>query len=155
LMNVNGLNQKSRLQIGQQIRIPAYVSGEYGETTRGYVWPVMGRISSSFGMRGKRMHNGIDICAPAGTIVRAAQSGVITFSGNMGNYGRTVTITHSDGSQTLYAHNSINLVTRGQRVNQGDPIAKVGSSGNATGNHCHFEVRQKGVALNPMSQLGK
>ena len=101
------------------------------------------------------MHSGIDICASAGTIVRAAQSGVVTFSGVSGNYGRMVIITHADGYQTVYAHNSVNIVTRGQRVNQGDPIARVGATGNATGNHCHFEIRFKGVAANPMSWLKK
>lgn len=155
LMNVNGLNQQSRLRIGQQIRIPTYVSDGYGESQKGYIWPVRGRVSSPFGMRGGRMHKGIDICAPAGTIIRAAQSGVVTFSGSSGNYGRMVIITHADGHQTVYAHNSVNLVTRGQRVNQSDPIARVGSTGNATGNHCHFEIRQKGTAINPMSQLRK
>ena len=155
LMNVNGLNQQSRLSIGQQVRIPTYISDGYGEVSRGFIWPLKGRVSSLFGMRGRRMHSGIDICAPAGTIIRAALSGVVSFSGYMGNYGRVVIITHSDGQQTLYAHNSVNLVTRGQRVNQGDPIAKVGSTGNATGNHCHFEVRLNGVAINPMSRLGK
>jgi len=155
LMNVNGLNQQSRLRIGQQIRIPTYVSDGYGESQRGYIWPVMGRVSSPFGMRGGRMHNGIDICAPSGTIIRAAQSGVVTFSGTRGNYGRMVIITHANGDQTVYAHNSVNLVTRGQRVNQNDPIARVGATGNATGNHCHFEIRQKGTAINPMSQLRK
>ena len=155
LMNVNGLNQNSQLRVGQQIRIPTYVSQDYGEASRGYIWPIMGRISSPFGPRGRRIHTGIDITAPGGSIIRAAQSGVVTFSGSMSNYGRTVIITHTDGYQTLYAHNSVNLVTRGQRVNQGDPIAKVGATGNATGNHCHFEVRYNGVAINPMSRLGR
>jgi len=154
LMNVNGLNQQSRLRIGQQIRIPAYVEDGYGESQKGFIWPLMGRVSSPFGMRGRRMHNGIDICAPAGTIIRAAQSGIVTFSGASGNYGRMVIITHANGQQTVYAHNSINLVTRGQRVNQGDPIARVGSTGNATGNHCHFEIRQNGTPINPMTWLG-
>lgn len=155
LMNVNGLNQQSRLRVGQQIRIPAYVADGYGESQKGFIWPVMGRVSSPFGMRGGRMHKGIDICAPAGTIIRAAQSGVVTFSGASGNYGRMVIITHADGHQTVYAHNSVNLVTRGQRVNQGDPIARVGSTGNASGYHCHFEIRQNGTPINPMTRLGK
>ena len=155
LMSVNGLNQQSRLRIGQQIRIPTYVTDGYGEAQKGFVWPVMGRVSSAFGKRGRQMHSGIDICASAGTIIRAAQSGVVTFSGVSGNYGRMVIITHADGYQTVYAHNSVNIVTRGQRVNQGDPIARVGATGNATGNHCHFEIRFKGVAANPMSWLKK
>ncbi|MEI6157657.1 MAG: LysM peptidoglycan-binding domain-containing protein, partial [Atribacterota bacterium] len=138
LMNVNGLNQKSQLRIGQEVRIPAYLSGNYGDVSGDYVWPLMGWVSSRFGPRGRRIHTGVDISAPSGRIIRAARSGVVVFSGWMANYGRAVIVSHSDGAQTLYAHNSLNLVTRGQRVNQGDPIGKVGATGNATGNHCHF-----------------
>ena len=83
-------------------------------------------------MRGGRLHSGIDILAPSGTLIKASRSGVVSFSGWMNGYGRVVIVDHQDGWQTLYAHNSVNLVNKGQKVNQGDAVARVGMTGNAT-----------------------
>ncbi len=153
LISLNGLSQSSVLRVGQTIRIPAYISGDYGIRSEGMVWPLSGRVSSPYGNRAGGFHTGIDIAAPAGTPIRAAKSGVVSFSGWLNGYGRTVIIDHPDGLQTLYAHNQVNLVSRGQRVNQGDLVARVGISGNATGYHCHFEIRQSGRHTNPMQFL--
>lgn len=101
-------------------------------------------------------HNGIDLAAPYGTAVYAAAGGTVSLAGWYGEYGRCVIIDHADGSQTLYAHNSSLTVSRGQTVKQGQQIAKVGSTGNSTGNHLHFEIRSKdGAFLDPLVYMGK
>ena len=127
--------------------------------TGSFRWPCSGRITSTFGGRkspggiGSTNHKGIDIAGSYGTPIYAADGGTITYSGWMGGYGYTVRIDHNNGKQTYYAHNSKLLVSVGQHVYKGQQIAKMGSTGNSTGNHCHFEVRINGVAKNPMSYL--
>ncbi len=123
-------------------------------------WPVNGRITSRFGHRsspggiGSRNHKGIDIGAPRGTAVCASDGGTVTYAGWMGGYGYVVIINHNGtGYETLYAHNSKLLVSVGQHVYKGQQIAKVGSTGNSTGNHCHFEVRYHGVTKNPLNYI--
>ena len=122
-----------------------------------YKWPCSGKITSYFGYRrifgSRSYHSGIDIAAPKGTAVKAADGGKVTFSGYKGNYGYLVIITHDNGTQTYYGHNSSNLVSAGQRVYQGQTIARVGSTGRSTGNHCHFEVRIRGSSVNPLNYL--
>ena len=112
-----------------------------------------GYISSRFGSRESirdHVHKGIDIAAPAGTTIKAAGSGIVRQAGfNEGGYGNLVVIDHGNGVQTYYGHASAIYVTAGQRVNEGDRIAAVGSTGNSTGNHLHFEVRLNGVQVNP------
>ena len=122
-------------------------------------WPVSGRVTSYFGGRrspggiGSTNHKGIDIAAPKGTPVYAADGGTVTYAGWMGGYGYLVRISHGNGYETYYGHNSRLLVSVGQKVYKGQQIAKVGSTGNSTGNHCHFEVRYNGVAKNPLNYL--
>ena len=120
-------------------------------------WPVRGRITSYFGRRhifGKTsFHSGLDIAAPAGTPIQAADGGKVTFAGRKGSYGNLVIITHDNGMQTYYGHNSSLLVSAGQRVHKGQVIAKCGSTGRSTGPHCHFEVRVHGSAVNPLNYL--
>jgi len=155
LMRVNNLSEKSTLKIGQSIRIPSYLPKSYEKASSSFLWPVSGRVSSTFGMRGGRLHSGVDILASSGTLIKASRSGVVSFSGWMNGYGRVVIVDHQDGWQTLYAHNSVNLVNKGQKVNQGDAIARVGMTGNATAYHVHFEVRKSGKCLNPLDYLSK
>ncbi|WP_249312104.1 peptidoglycan DD-metalloendopeptidase family protein [Congzhengia minquanensis] len=113
------------------------------------------RISSPYGMRKHpitgetKMHNGIDIAADEGTDIKAAASGTVLLAGNNGGYGNCVIISHSDGTQTLYGHASKLLVSAGQKVEKGQVIAKVGSTGNSTGNHLHFETRINGKSYDP------
>jgi len=120
-----------------------------------YRWPVMGRISSSFGWRRHPItrrndfHTGIDIRASRGTPIRAARDGRVTFAGWMGAYGKTVVIEHAGGHSTLYAHCSAILVRQGERVTAGQTIARVGSTGRSTGPHLHFEVRVNNRAVDP------
>lgn len=120
-------------------------------------WPVRGRVTSRFGSRrifGRTsFHSGIDIAAPSGTAIRAADGGKVTFAGRKGSYGKLVIITHDNGTQTYYGHNSSLLVSAGDRVKKGQTIAKCGSTGRSTGPHCHFEVRINGKAVNPMKYL--
>lgn len=120
------------------------------------LWPITAQISSPFGWRsnpmgggGGEFHSGIDLRSPSGTPIRAAGGGTVTFVGWRGGYGQVVIINHGSGIQTLYAHNSVNLVTEGQRVERGDIIARVGTTGRTTGAHLHFEVILNGTAVNP------
>lgn len=128
-------------------------SASYGS----YIWPASGRISSYFGGRQLygvyNYHSGLDIAAPYGTPVYAADGGTVSFSGWRASYGNLVIITHDNGAQTYYAHNSSLLVSSGQKVYRGQQIAKIGSTGNSTGNHLHFEIRIGGKAVNPLGYL--
>ena len=118
--------------------------------------PVSGVISSRFGARSSirsSAHTGLDIATSTGTPIKAAATGTVTFSGWKGSYGYLVAITHSNGVQTYYGHCSKIYVTAGQTVSQGSTIAAVGSTGNSTGPHLHFEVRVNGVAYNPQNYV--
>lgn len=119
----------------------------------GLIWPTSGVVTSEFGMRWGRMHNGIDIAAPLGTSIWAAASGQVFFVGYQGGYGNTVMIDHGNGLVTLYAHQSSMAVYSGQYVNQGQVIGYVGSTGNSTGPHLHFETRINSVPQNPRNYL--
>lgn len=117
--------------------------------------PVSGTISSRFGIRGGVSHKGLDIAAPKGTPIYAAASGTVITSayGWNGGYGNYVVINHGDGINTAYGHCSSLVAKVGQTVNQGDLIAYVGSTGDSSGNHLHFEVRVNGVAQNPQNYV--
>ena len=125
-------------------------------------WPLPGftRISSGYGQRThpisrrSEFHTGIDLPAPSGTYIYAAESGTVIISGWNGGFGNTVVIDHDNGLSSLYAHNSRNLVSVGQWVNRGDRIARVGSTGVSTGPHLHFEVRHNGRHVSPYGYLG-
>jgi murein DD-endopeptidase MepM/ murein hydrolase activator NlpD len=132
----------------------AYLPSSTADFT-GYIWPASGMLTSGYGWRWGRMHQGIDIAAPVGTPVVAAAPGVVEYSGwNSGGYGNMVEIRHPDGSMTRYAHNSRNLVQVGDEVEQGQQIAEMGSTGYSTGPHVHFEVHlpDQGT-VNPIAYL--
>lgn len=122
-----------------------------------YIWPLSGKVTSTTGNRNllgsANYHSGLDIAAPYGTNVKASDGGLVTFAGWNGSYGNLVIITHDNGTQTYYAHNSSLLVSKGERVYRGQAIAKVGSTGRSTGNHSHFEVRVNGSIRNPYDFL--
>ena len=114
------------------------------------IWPVQGEVSRGFEQNATRRHDGVDIVASRGTSIQAAADGEVIFSGwGPGGYGRIVILQHQAEVVTIYAHNHDNLVRLGQRVRQGEPIATVGQSGRATGNHLHFEVRHKAIPISP------
>lgn len=126
-------------------------------STGSYQWPIYGRITSYFGGRyifgSYSYHSGIDISASYGAAVCAADGGTVTYAGYRGSYGYLVIITHDNGTQTYYGHNSSLTVSAGDKVYKGQQIARAGSTGRSTGVHCHFEVRVNGTAVNPLSYL--
>jgi murein DD-endopeptidase MepM/ murein hydrolase activator NlpD len=118
------------------------------------VAPVAGPVTDLFGPRGHRFHSGIDYPARIGTPVMASAAGRVSFAGwSVGGWGRLVTISHSNGVRTLYAHLSRVGVRVGQRVRAGQRIGRVGASGHASGPHLHFEVRLRGAAVDPLTGL--
>ena len=131
----------------------------YGNVSLGIslINPVSGVITSRYGSNDSvrdHTHAGLDISAPYGTPIKACAAGVVTYSGNAGDgFGNYVVISHGNGVTTLYAHCSSLLVSAGQSVSQGEVIAKVGSTGNSTGNHLHLEVRKNGITYNPQNYV--
>ncbi|MCL6472509.1 MAG: peptidoglycan DD-metalloendopeptidase family protein [Firmicutes bacterium] len=129
------------------------------QQTARFIYPASGPITSGFGMRFhpvlgySRMHTGIDIGVPTGTLVHASASGTVIMAGWMGGYGNAVVISHGGGISTLYGHNSALLVSVGQYVSQGQVIARSGSTGLSTGPHLHFEIRLNGTPVDPMKYL--
>jgi murein DD-endopeptidase MepM/ murein hydrolase activator NlpD len=124
------------------------------ETDLDFIWPVDGKLSSGYGRRGGGRHDGIDIPARRGTPVRAAEAGrVIHSGGGLGDYGNVVIVKHTGRYSTVYAHNRRNRVRTGEFVEKGQVIAEVGSSGNASGPHVHFEVRRDRRAEDPLLYL--
>jgi murein DD-endopeptidase MepM/ murein hydrolase activator NlpD len=117
-------------------------------------WPLRGVLYSRFGRRGKESHDGIDLAAPAGTPIRAAQSGTVVYAGEQKGYGLIAIVEHPGGLTTLYAHSRDLRVVNGQRVREGQVIATVGESGRTSGPHLHFEVRKDGVPVDPLDHLG-
>ena len=119
-----------------------------------FIWPLKRfDVSSGFGYRNGSLHAGIDLQASRGTEIYAAAEGRVVFSGRQTGYGRMVILDHGIDLQTVYAHNRHNLVYEGQYVKQGQVIALVGRSGNASGDHVHLEFRREGKAVNPSEYL--
>ena len=117
-------------------------------------WPLHGRIGDLFGPRGARFHAGVDLVAPAGTPVVAAESGRVTWAGyRPGGFGLLLTIAHRRGVRTMYAHLSRVDVRVGERVEAGSRVGRVGATGEANGPHLHFEVRWRGATVEPLSAL--
>ena len=144
----------SALKSSSQQSVKYSGNGKFGFPLTSYT-----RISSTYGYRihpitgTKKLHTGIDYAAPYGTSILAAEDGVVLTSGWNSGYGYCVTINHGGGYVTLYGHCSSLLVSAGQSVKRGQTIAKVGSTGNSTGNHLHFEVRVNGNTVNPAGYL--
>lgn len=120
----------------------------------GFAWPLNGAVTSGYGWRWGRMHNGIDIDGNTGDPIRASKGGTVFFAGYDDNgYGNHVVITHDGGFSTVYAHATTVAVSAGQRVSQGELIATVGCTGSCTGPHLHFEIRVNGSPQDPMRYL--
>lgn len=136
-----------------------YVVEDYRGLGSGrFVWPVphFYRVSSHFGPRGRKHHDGIDIPAPRGTPIVAADTGVVIYSDNgIRGYGNMIVIAHGDDIFTVYAHNRKNKVDKGERVDKGQVIGLVGNTGRSTGPHLHFEIRVKNKVRNPAQFLSK
>jgi murein DD-endopeptidase MepM/ murein hydrolase activator NlpD len=175
LMALNAIDKPESMQAGARLVIPATGGsleksltpagepqpGKTGESLARkpsvsryrLQWPVQGIITSRFGRRNGRQHDGIDIGAPKGAQVHAAADGEVLFAAKKGGYGNLILIRHAGGLITVYAHNHKNLVRRGQRVRAGQVIGTVGQTGRATGPHLHFEVRRGVKPDNPLQHL--
>lgn len=156
------LDNPGHLQIGHEVILPAgAAAGDVVAATIGpspaldgvFAWPVLAPISSPFGPRDGRNHNGLDLAANMGDPIKAARDGEVLLAGTVNGYGETVILRHEDGTQTLYGHASRLLVTAGERVRQGEVIAEVGSTGRSTGPHLHFEIIVNSKPLDPLLYL--
>jgi murein DD-endopeptidase MepM/ murein hydrolase activator NlpD len=155
LQEVEALAAQSA-ELAARIRAAQTQSGSAGTgqpSAAGLVWPCDGVVVSGFGMRWGRMHEGIDIGCAYGTPNRAAAAGTVIYSGWLGGYGNLVVVDHGNGLSTAYAHASTLLVGVGQTVAQGETVSLVGSTGNSSGPHLHFEVRVNGSAVDPLFYL--
>jgi murein DD-endopeptidase MepM/ murein hydrolase activator NlpD len=167
IMAANSISDPHRLAIGQQLVIPGAItitqtprpqervvaSRTAPRTELGFSWPCSGYISSGFGPRWGSFHSGLDIAAVTGTPITAIAAGVVTSAGWRSGYGYMVRIDHRNGWESLYAHASKILVSKGQEVAAGQHIANVGQTGNATGPHVHLEMIYQGTHQNPMRYL--
>lgn len=155
----NGIRDPGMIGVGEKLILPgvrnlrkaAHELSHRGSP--GLSWPLRGRITSEFGMRWGRFHSGIDIAAAHGTAIKAAAPGTVSMVGFAGGYGLMVTLSHDNGTATLYAHASRVLVKVDQRVRRGQTIALVGNTGNSTGPHLHFEVIVGGRSVDPLKHL--
>ena len=160
ITRVNEISDPSRIQPNTKLVIPGATQLRprdvllvNGQLQKAFDWPVKGRVSSTFGPRWGKMHNGLDIAVSTGTLVKAAADGRITFAGWNGGYGILVIIDHGNGIETRYAHNSRLNVKVGQRVTRGETVAYSGNTGVSTGPHVHFEVRYRNNPVNPQTYL--
>jgi murein DD-endopeptidase MepM/ murein hydrolase activator NlpD len=119
----------------------------------GWIWPVSGTLTSGFGYRWGRMHEGIDIAVPEGTPIRAAKAGTVAIAAYTGGYGNYTCVDHGGGVSSCYGHQSSYAVSSGDSVAQGDVIGYSGNTGSSTGPHLHFEIRVNGSAVDPLGYL--
>lgn len=172
---INHIRNPSRIREGQKIFIPGAkrvlkvdiyiddIGGRRGrrEDPKGialargrFIWPVKGKVTREFGIRGTMKHDGIDISTPKGTPIRASDSGKVLYSGNeIRGYGNIVIIKHGQGFITVYAHNERNNVSEGMRVARGQIIGRVGNTGRASAPHLYFEIRKNNRPIDPRRLL--
>ena len=170
--SLNRIVDTSKIQTGQRIFIPGakkvlkveiyiddVVAESGGKEKVGYkkldfLWPVEGKITDVFDDTEAKRHQGIDIPSPLGTPIKASSSGKVIYSGNtIRGYGNLIILRHTEGLVTVYAHNQMNLVEEGDRVERGQIIGRVGQTGRATGPHLHFEIRKNNKAIDPLPYL--
>jgi murein DD-endopeptidase MepM/ murein hydrolase activator NlpD len=153
LEEVNALAAQSATLAAAIRDAQAGSTGSGVPSAAGLIWPVNGAVVSGYGMRWGRLHEGIDIAASTGTPIWAAAAGTVIYAGWLGGYGNLVVVDHGNGLSTAYAHASAILVAVGQTVSQGETLSLIGSTGNSSGPHLHFEVRVNGVAVDPLLYL--
>ena len=141
----------------KKTKVPSAVPRPPPNSGKGFLWPVKGRVVSTYGTKAKGLYNdGINIAAPRGTPVKAAENGVVAYAGNeLRGFGNLLLVKHSGGWISAYAHNQDLLVKRGQRVKKGQIVAKVGSSGTVSEPQLHFELRRGKRAVDPRKHLPK
>lgn len=165
LMRIHQLDERLNESMRNYISLRSFLMHDTGTdyTLMGEVkshipdaWPVVGSISSYYGYRnspggiGSTFHEGVDITGEYGTPIQVTADGVVTKAGWAEGYGYLVEVNHGNGYSTRYAHNSIVFVKEGQEIQKGTIIALMGSTGNSTGTHCHYEVRINGDSVNPI-----
>ncbi len=177
LAEANGIGDPARVEVGTSIRIPGAARlldvppypmpippppsveetfPPAPEPLAGLLWPVDGgQVLSAFGVRRgrERRHEGLDIRGAPGQAIVAARAGQVTFSGTQRGYGQVVILDHGDGMETVYAHAQTLLANKGEWVERGQPIARIGRTGNASTHHLHFEVRLDGEAIDPFPRF--
>ncbi|MEE3329854.1 MAG: LysM peptidoglycan-binding domain-containing M23 family metallopeptidase [Myxococcota bacterium] len=166
IREANDIRDVTTLRVGQRLWIPAAgragASGSLArrlrsdvrkETGIDFKWPVQGKLTSRYGKRGRSPHEGIDIGAPRGTDIYAAESGKVVHVGRMGDYGKLVIVKHAGDYRSVYAHVNRYHVRKGNFVEKGQRIAEVGATGNASGPHLHFEIRERDRPRDPMLYL--
>ncbi len=170
LMSINRISDPTRLSIGRELVIPGRIAQPAASASRQSMpvaapviasgwdgsldWPLQGMLTQQFGPQSNGLfHHGLDIAGNTGMPVLAAQRGLVVYAGWLPFYGQAVVIDHGSGFRTLYAHLHDFLVRVGDFVMQEQVIGHVGATGNATGPHLHFEVRQNNEAINPLPYL--
>jgi murein DD-endopeptidase MepM/ murein hydrolase activator NlpD len=169
IAEANGITDEGQLEVGTRLTIPHPERGTpdqplvpperlralaqndaFEDGGLRFAWPVHGVLTSAYGWRRNRMHDGIDIAARSGTQVHAAEEGHVIYASRLGGYGNVVVVRHGKLYETVYAHNRRFRVAKGARVRKGDVIAEVGSTGNATAPHLHFEIRRHDDPRDPL-----
>jgi murein DD-endopeptidase MepM/ murein hydrolase activator NlpD len=173
LARINRIKDPDQIRVGQRVFIPGATRQlpveiitplkatlerpsmpEQQEKGReGFVWPVIGNITSRFGPRGETFHDGIDISAAEGSPIWAVEKGEVMYSDQLRGYGNLIIIRHPGGFISVYAHNQRNRVQEGEKVAQGEVIGEVGSTGRVSSPHLHFEIRKDNVAQDPLYYL--
>lgn len=167
--SIKNANPRARFRVGEKVFIPKarvgilnQISGDHPtifdmpKLAGGLVWPVPAskRISSKYGRRKGKNHDGIDIPAPRGSHILSVAKGVVIYSGSkISGYGKMTIVKHSEDLYSVYAHAHKLFVKKGDRVEQGQVIAQVGSTGKSTGPHLHFEIRKNEVPIDPLKFL--
>ena len=177
IASANGIRDVTELSVGTRLRIPKGRLTQSSPPARAprkvdvasskrlarlearrqadlrFEWPLRGRLTSRFGARWGRRHEGIDVAARRGTLIHAAEDGRVIHSGRLGDYGKVVIVRHGGNYRSVYAHADRTHVKRGQKVRKGQKIAEVGSTGRSTGPHLHFEIRYHETPKDPMLYL--
>lgn len=157
VMQDNNIEDASSLEVDQKLILRG-AKPEFSYQDRldqKFMYPINTRITSYYGPRWGRIHEGLDFAAPMGSPIRVVSSGRVVYSGWSGGYGYVVIVEHQKGLRTLYAHNSKLLVNVGESVGKGEVIARSGNTGNSTGPHLHFEVQVNGRPENPLDYINK
>jgi hypothetical protein len=145
--------EAERRRVSQALSAAGAIDGSLLVGSGRLIWPITGPLTSPFGPRWGRLHAGIDISAPAGTPIRAADSGRVALAGSQGGYGLYTCVQHTSNLSTCYAHQSRLGTTQGAAVRQGQVIGFVGNTGHSFGNHLHFETWVRGSPVDPMGFL--
>jgi murein DD-endopeptidase MepM/ murein hydrolase activator NlpD len=144
---------QAQIQAATSTPVSPLPAGPIQGGSSGFIWPVNGPVSSPFGWRWGRMHEGIDISVPTGTPIRAAKAGNVILSAYTGGYGNYTCVDHGGGLSSCYAHQSSYATSVGASVEQGEVIGYVGCTGSCFGDHLHFEIRVNGAAVDPLGYL--